>query len=371
MRIGIDAKVLGKRYTGIAVYLHEMLRFFSIYAKEDEFFLFTNRDFELSKDFGPNIHKVVYKTANGSLKVIFGLSQMLKKYEIELFWGPEHILPLWNCPCKRVVTIHDLAVLMNPKLGTRFNSFLAKFFVIPSCKKADRIIAISKSTAKDVIRLSGVDLKKVEVIYNGDSPYKKNRHTFNELEVRSIDKKLGIKDEFFLFVGTIEPRKNIPTIIKGYNIYRDNGGKGLLVIAGGLGWRFEESLKSISESKYTSDIIMVGYCSNLEKEYLYGRAKCLLFPSLYEGLGLPIIEAMSLGTPVITSRISSMPEVGGNAAFYIDDVYDAKALAKTMFALSSMDDVQSETIQNKCKDQAKKFSRESCARDILELFHKV
>ena len=369
MRIGIDVKTLSKRYTGIAVYVHEMIRHFNEMQVEDEFYLFSPKDFDLDLELGTNFHKVIYSSYNGSLSILFGFSKIIRKYDIDLFWGPEHIVPIFRRRCRSVVTIHDLAVMMNHDLGTKFNIFLNKFFVIPSIKKADKVIAISKATANDVVKLAGIRESKVFVIYNGDSPYKYNKRIFSKKEEDDIRKKYGLEKKYFLFVGTIEPRKNIPTIIDAYNIYRRNGGCGKLVLVGGLGWKFEESLRSIDSSEFNDDIVQAGYCNSKEKEFLYRNACAVLFPSLYEGLGLPIIEAMSVGTPVITSNISSMPEIGGEVAFYINNVKDAKSLAEQMNKIENMEVDALEVIRANGIKRANQFSRVQCAKELLTLFH--
>lgn len=371
MRIGIDVKTLSKRYTGIAVYVHEMIRHFNEMQVEDEFYLFSPKDFDLDLELGANFHKVIYSSFNGSLSILFGFSKIIKKYDVDLFWGPEHIVPIFRRKCKSVVTIHDLAVMKNHDMGTKFNIFLNKFFVIPSIKKADKVIAISQATANDVVDLAGIPKSKVSVIYNGDSPYKYSKRNFTKEEEDDIRKKYGLTNNYFLFVGTIEPRKNIPTVIKAYNIYRRNGGSGKLVIVGGLGWRFEESLRSIDSSEFNNDIIQTGYCTNEDKEFLYRNACALLFPSLYEGFGFPIVEAMSVGTPVITSNISSMPEVGGKVAFYINNVKDANSLAEMMKKIENMEVDVLEVIRANGIKRANQFSRTQCAKEILRLFHQI
>ena len=186
MRIGIDVKTLSKRYTGIAVYVYDMLKYFQEKAPEDEFFLYTHKDFELDFNLAPNFHKVIYKGLTGSLGIMFQLSKQLKKDKIDLFWGTEHCLVYGKQPFKQVVTIHDLAALHHPEVSTRYNGMLQKFMAIPSCRRADKVIAISKSTAEDVIKSSGVEPSKVEVIYNGDSPYKDTCRVYTQEDHNKI-----------------------------------------------------------------------------------------------------------------------------------------------------------------------------------------
>lgn len=372
MRIGIDVKTLSRRYTGIAIYVAEMLRYFSELDTEDEFFLYSHRDFELDFPLGPNFHKRIFRAVTGSFGIMFQLNKQLERDGIDLFWGTEHFIVHGRQQFKQVVTFHDLAVFHNAKLGTRYGAFLQRFIVIPLLKYADKVIAISKSTANDVIESSGIDKGKVKVIYNGDSPYTDIERTYTKEEEKREEEKYGIRPrEYLLFVSTIEPRKNIISIVKAYDIYRAKGGKQKLVLAGGLGWRYKPILKSIEESIYKKDIVLTGYVSAEDKEYLYRNATSLVYPSLWEGLGLPIVEAMSVGIPVITSRISSMPELGGDVAYYIDDCYDIRSLACLMTKVDKLTEQERELISAKSKERAALFSRRKCAKEILNLFHSL
>lgn len=367
MNIGIDAKVLAKRRTGIGIYVEQIVKYFSLLDTEDEFYLFTNQNFTLNFDLGKNFHQVVVHPKLKSLGIIFCLDEYLKKYKIDVFWGTEHIVP-WTNVCKTVVTIHDLAVLMNPELGTRKNAIIQKLFTIPSCRRADKIIAISNSTKRDVIKLSSINEDKVEVIYNGDSPYNHGESNITTDQENTIRKKFNLYEKYFLFVSTIEPRKNVPTIIKAYNAFRSTVKESYkLVLAGGLGWRYEASLREIELSPYKEDIIMTGYCSDIEREFLYRNGECLLFPSLYEGLGLPIIEAMSVGLPVITADNSSLHEVGGDVAFYTKNAMDHEAIANLMVKVEGMTLTARNSIAERSKERAQTFSRKKCAEQTLQL----
>lgn len=371
MNIGIDAKVLAKRRTGIGIYVEQIVKYFSLLDTEDEFYLFTNQNFSLNFDLGKNFHQVVVHPKLKSLGIIFCLDEYLKKYKIDVFWGTEHIVP-WTNVCKTVVTIHDLAVLMNPTLGTRKNAIIQKLFTIPSCRRADKIIAISNSTKRDVIKLSSVNEDKVEVIYNGDSPYNHRVSNITADQENTIRKKFSLYEKYFLFVSTIEPRKNVPTIIKAYNAFRSTVKEGYkFVLAGGLGWRYEASLREIELSPYKEDIIMTGYCSDIEREFLYRNGECLLFPSLYEGLGLPIIEAMSVGLPVITADNSSLHEVGGDVAFYVDNSLDFKGLSHLMRKVVDLSDCERQKLSEHEIQRAHSFSRQKCAEQILKLIKSI
>ncbi len=371
MRVGIDAKVLSKPYTGIAVYLHSVLSWFQRLEPENEYILFSNRDFDMPREWR-SCEKVIYSTKlPASIKVCLGLEKVIDQYNIDIFWGPEHCLPYTKGNYKRVVTFHDIGVLINPKWGTRYNALLQKFMVKRSARIADLVVGISQSTCNDIIKYTHIDPKKVVCVNNGDSPYNGKEPTISEKDVNIVKKKYNIGDEYFLYFGTLEPRKNVVTIIKAYNEYRttnpDQNQK--LVLGGGLGWRYEPILKEIENSPYRTDIIRTGYIDEKAKEVLYRNALCFLFPSLYEGCGFPIIEAMSCGTPVITARNSSLPEVGGDVAFYIDDALDYRTMANLMVNIKELSRSERLELSKKCKTQALKFSRKECAKEILDEFN--
>lgn len=372
MNIGIDVKTLSKRYTGIAIYVHDLIQYFNEMDHETQFFLYSHKDFELDFELHANFHKRIYKALTGSLGIMFSLARQLRKDHIDVFWGTEHCLPIGRQPFKRAVTIHDLAVIHNPKVGTRYNAFLQKMMTLPACRNADQILAISNATAKDVVQCAGVTPEKIKVIYNGDSHYSALQCSYTLQAAREVERKFQITAQnYYLFVGSLEPRKNIPTIIKAYHVYRNGGGTKRLVLAGGLGWKYQSILAQIKESPFARDIVLTGYCSAEEKEYFYRNATALLFPSLCEGFGFPIVESMSVGTPVITANVSSMPEVAGECAFYIDDCMDYKQFAKLMSHVENLDATAMEELKEKCIARAKTFSRRKCAVETLHCFYNM
>lgn len=371
MNIGIDAKGLSKRYAGISIYEYAMVRYFNEFASDDDhFYLFSNRDFSLDFELRPNFHKVIYHSTVGTLGVMYKMGKYIRRYSIDVYWGPEHIIPFTQVGCKRVVTIHDLAILKIPGIGKWNNWIIQKLLVRKSCRIADKVVAISKATAQDVMEIAKTGKQNIAVIYNGDSPYTGKPCGVTSLQMDEVFNKFHVSKPYFLFVGTVEPRKNITTIIKAYNIFRDSCQRDYgLVIAGGLGWRYQPILGEIVHSPYTKDIVMTGYCSDMEREVFYRNAEALLFPSLYEGFGFPIIEAMSVGIPVITSNTSSMPEVGGKIAYYLNDVCDERALCVLMQKVTSLSMEERERISENSLAWARRFSRKECAQSLYRLFH--
>lgn len=239
-------------------------------------------------------------------------------------------------------------------------------FLKRSIKNADKIIAISEATKNDIIELFEIKPEKIQTIYNGtniNSEYK-----VTEKEEQEIKEKFDIQSTpYIFFISTIEPRKNIPTLIKAYNYVREKGIDLKLIIAGGLGWKYENILKEIEESKYKEDINLPGYVSKEEKQYLLKNTKALVYPSLYEGFGLPILEAMANGALVITSNVSSLPEVGGDIAYYYNNVLNHEELGEKIIQVLNISEEAKQEKLEQGLEQVKRFTWEKCAKETLEV----
>lgn len=305
----------------------------------------------------------------GTFWLYFMLPKMLKEDEIDVFWGTQHVLPERNEDTEKIryiVTIHDLAIEKLKTVGSFTNTLIQKVFVKRSLKNADKIIAISEATKKDIIGLFKIDESKIKRVYNGANIVKEIDIT--EKQEKEIKKKLNIKEEqFIFFLSTIEPRKNIETLIRAFDYIKEKQKLDLrLVIAGKLGWKYDEVLKLYENSKYKDDIIMPGFISKEEKSYLYKNAKCFVYPSLYEGFGLPILEAMQNSLIVVTANNSSLPEVGGEAAIYYENVLDYEELGNRIIGAMELSEEDRQQRVNRGAEQVKKFSWEKCARETLE-----
>lgn len=372
MTIGIDAKSLSRKHTGIAVYVKEVISWMQKIENGNEYILFSNAEFEMPEDW-VNCKKVIYRTyLPGSLFICFLLDGWMRKYHIDVFWGAEHCIPLSRCHFKKIVTIHDLAVTLHPGWGTNYNALFQRLFVSNCARASDAVAAISNSTKRDIIKFCGIDEKKIRVIYNGDSPYQYREKSFSEREENEIRRKFHIEGGFLLYCGTIEPRKNITGIVKAFNHFRANSLADVkLVLCGALGWKYKKIIGEIETSPYRDDIVMTGYVTETEKEFFYRNTIALLFPSHYEGFGFPILEAMSCGVPVITARNSSLEEVGGDAALYVDDEDDFEKISHLISLVEGFDDSRRKEAGMKGKIRARQFSRKICAEEMLSLFKSV
>jgi glycosyltransferase involved in cell wall biosynthesis len=232
-------------------------------------------------------------------------------------------------------------------------------------KNADGIIAVSESTKKDLENIYGINPDKIKVIYSG-LHRNENHNIANALEMK---KKYQVPDKFLLYLGVIEPRKNIIGIISAFEKFKaatNNNYK--LVLAGSEGWLSKKIIQKAKDSKYSQDIILYGYVTEDFKQYLMAAAAIFLFPSFYEGFGFPPLEAMAAGTPVLTSSISSLPEVCGQAAVYADP-YNVNEIKEAIITMIKDHYLRTGLIK-RGKNQLEKYSWKRCAQDTKEYFEK-
>ncbi len=295
-------------------------------------------------------------------RAVFSLSNLVSK-KFDLYWEPNHIL-LPNIKSDiKITTIHDLSVIKNPE---RHPADRVRYFnknITQTILNSHHFITVSKFIKQEITEYFGISPEKITVIYNGFNQdiFKKYPHE----TLITFSKKRNIPGNFILYVGTIEPRKNLKNLILAYLELPEKLKKQYkLVLTGYHGWENSEIFNFIKKER--ENIIYTGYMDELELAYLYNLAKVLVYPSIYEGFGLPPLEAMACETPVITSNVSSMPEIYEDAAFYIDpkDPYDIKQAVETILE----DNILLENLKQKGKERSMLFSWENSAKNHLKLF---
>ncbi len=372
MNIGIDARALTKNKAGIGTYTYKIIEYLNKYDKENNYILFSNKevviDFELNENW--NIYKEDSKI--GTFWIYFKLPKILKENNIDIFWGTQHCLPKKNKyteSIKYVLTIHDIAIKKFKNVGSFYNTIIQKLILKKSCENANRIIAVSKSTKQDLIDILGIDKNKIQVIYEGIDQ-KDSESVFNQKSENEIIEKYGLeKNKYIFFLSTIEPRKNLITVVKAFDLLKEKTKDLKFVISGGKGWKCKETLDRIQNSKFKEDIILTGYISNEEKEVFFKNTVAFIYPSLYEGFGIPVLEGMKNGAIVITSNNSSLPEVGGKSAFYLNNEIDEVELSKLIEQCLNLSDKKREKIIEEGYQNVKKFTWEKCAKETLEQFN--
>ena len=286
-----------------------------------------------------------------------GLALQTFKDDLDVLFVPAHTLPILRKPnLKTVMTVHDLGVEYLPQFHQLKQEIYLKYITKYQLKSATKLIAVSKATKEDLVKRAGINLKKINVVYEGF-----DKELFKPTKA---DRLVNSLMPYYLFVGTIQPRKNLLRIITAFSKL----GEGNLVIAGLRGWLSDDIYALPRKLGIEDKVKFLGYVPDEKLPALYCGAQALLFCSLFEGFGLPILEAQSVGCPVITSNVSSMPEVAGKGAIYVDP-YSIQSIADGMIKIMNRD------LRLKLKDlgfkNIKRFSWEKCAKETLEILENI
>jgi glycosyltransferase involved in cell wall biosynthesis len=300
-----------------------------------------------------------------SRKILIIISQVFAtKYD--LYWCPNFI-PLASTKASKIVTtVHDLSFYIYPQWHPQERLDYINTYFLKNVQKSDWIITGSEFSKKEIVEYLGFDEEKITVIYHGVDQELYKVYDKNILKVTK--KKLELADDFFLFVGSIEPRKNLLNLLKTYHILPDSIKKKYpLVLVGFKGWNNDDVMKEIEKEK--NNIRYLGYLNDEELAHVYNLASLFIYPSLYEGFGIPPLEAMACGTAVISSDAASLPEVCDDAAIYINP-NDYMDIAKKIELLVANQDKMNELISKGLK-RVKNFTWEKSAKKHLKVFNKV
>lgn len=397
MIIGIDSRAISQdKYSGVEEYAFNLLNALFAIDRKNRYVLFNAgknpsqryRDFSSkTQKNSPNVKAVRSKISNRLLNVFFKclpwpkINKLMGKVYPEcnrgadLVFSPNiNLLPV-SRECKKIITFHDLSFVRYSGFFS-FKQRLWHKFVNPAAlaREADFIIAVSQSTKNDLIEIYGVPREKIRVIYSGISS--KSKVESRKSKVNEIIKKYNLPEKYILYLGTIEPRKNIIGLIKAFELFKkkyppaaDPPKAGKLVIAGAKGWLYGDIFKAAKSSEFKNEIIFTGTVADEDRASLYNMASLFVYPSFYEGFGFPPLEAMSAGIPVIASNCSSLPEAVGDAALMVNP-YNIGETAWAMNEVLSNNNLRDKMIK-KGYEQVKKFSWEKCARETLEVFEEA
>lgn len=288
-------------------------------------------------------------------------SMMFPRADLSIFFN--YIVPP-KVSGKVITTIHDLTYLRYPETMDKRNLKRIETDIKRSIDRSDHILVVSEFTKWEVVSMLGVEASHISVVHNAPSI------TDKLLEYSCLREKYGIEKPYLLYVGTIEPRKNIVRMIRAFEALKEQENiPHQLVLAGGMGWNTEEIKRTIEHSVWREDLVLTGYISGEEKNTLYANAAVFLFPSLYEGFGIPPLEAMHFGCPVICANTASLPEVVGNAAELVDPM-DGSSIAEGIFRVIS-DDLYRDQLIQAGYVQEKKFTWERSAERLKRLCRSV
>jgi glycosyltransferase involved in cell wall biosynthesis len=347
MEVVFDCDILRNRKTGVENYTLNILRSLS---KHISLTLLHNNDIVNSIFHGKK--QIITKMFRFPLsRFVYSIFFPIKP-KADIIHLPTPTAPFWNKPkdSKLIVTVHDLTPYKYPEFHTLRRKIYYKFIVRHLLEQADIIITDSNSTMKDLKLCFGIKSSKVRVI-----PLAADLNHTSE----KVPAKYGIKEDYILYVGTVEPRKNLIRLIKAYNELRP---KEKLVIVGCSGWNNKEIYKQKNEN-----VIFTDYVPSEDLNKFYSNAKIFVYPSLYEGFGIPILEAMKCKVPVITSNTSSMPEVAGDAALLIDPT-SVNEIKNAMSKLLKDKKLRDSLVKKGIK-QAAKFSWDKTAKETIKVYN--
>lgn len=376
MRIGIDYTAALRQGAGIGRYTRQLVRALLALDTRNEYVLLTasgglratHLSFQSIAEHA-NVRRIDLPLSDRSLNILWHRLRLplwveLVSGALDVFHSPDFALPPVH-RARTLLTVHDLSFMRVPECSAPgLRSYLLR--VVPaSVRRADVVLADSESTRMDMIELLGVDPDRVRVIYAGVEPCFQRVRDQSVLE--AVRNRYRLPARFVLGLGTLQPRKNFERLIAAYAQMRGEARSGLkLVIAGGLGWMCEGIFRRVEELGLQDEVLFPGYVADEDLPALYSMAEVFAFPSLYEGFGLPPLEAMACETPVVASNVSSLPEVLGDAALSVDPL-DVPALAQAMLRVLN-DAALRAALVRRGVAQARKFTWEQAAGKLLEVY---
>jgi glycosyltransferase involved in cell wall biosynthesis len=372
MRVGIDGYPLSEPRTGVGHYTLELARAEALISPSDQFELVSPAPFdpdaqgEIDRANLPNLRTVNPRASSirGHWWSI-GLPLYARKAGFDVFHGTNFDVPFWKGR-RSVVTIHDLSALLHPDKHRTRMVRRARLRLPLVVRVADVIITPTESVKREVCQRLGVKASKVTAI---PSAARLGFRPMAPAKTVPIRKRLGVEDDFLLFVGTLEPRKNLLTLLKAFQQTMGSSFRSQLVIAGGEGWLMDELFAFIKKSDIADRLCLTGYLKDEDLCALYSSCKAFIYPSVYEGFGLPPLEAMACGAPVIAGRIPALQETLGKAALLVEPM-DVEALVQAITGLLQ-DESRRSKLGSAGQQHAAKYSWEQTARLTLDVYRKL
>lgn len=367
MRVGINGRFLVAKRTGVQRAAYNLIKTLFEVDRETEYVLFTGKSQLDNPEWNfPNVRIVASNIREGEnfrnhIWEQFELPRLARKYKVDVLHSPANMAPLLYRG-KSIIHIHDLCFVVNPQWYSFLFHRVYNFIIPRLAKKATRIITNSNNSRNDLLQFCDVDSEKVRLIYWAVDQIFHDQQLPAETEVPD-------PHNYILYVGSLEPRKNIGTLIRAYEKLRDENPdlSPKLVLIGGESPLFADTKLQVKQ--YQDDIVFKGFVSDQMLKDYYRNALVVAYPSLYEGFGLPPLEAMASGTPVVTSNTSSLPEVVGDAALMVSP-YDADQLAETLNQI-----IRNQALRQKLKakglEQVKNFNWYRVARNVLGVYYEI
>lgn len=368
MRIALNARhLLVNRLEGVGIVTDEVMRRIATTHPEDQLDYYFDRKFDPRFIHHSNVKGyTLHPVTRLPILIRYWLDHPVKKHitkqNADVFFSPDGFIPL-GMAIPKVSMIHDVAYLRYPEyLQPRISAFYKKW--IPRyLAYTDHIITVSEFSKSEIIAGYNIQPDKISVVYNGITDSYK---PVDETRKKTVREQYANGKPYFVYLGAIHPRKNILTLVKAFEQFKSSDTSDhQLVLAGRASWRTEEVFKTIAASPWKDSFHLPGYIATDDATALVGSAEAMIYPSFYEGFGLPLVEAMACGVPVICSNVSSLPEVAGNAALLFDP-NDADQLAHHMTTLTQDDALRNELVK-RGNERSQYFSWDKAADQIYEI----
>jgi len=366
LKIGIDGRALTDVKTGIGQYAKSLLKSLTECAPEDEFIIFSNKDIDFPESY--NCHNVVFGRIKSNLWLQTVFPYLLDKYKVDILHSPMFLIPIVT-KVPSIITVHDMVHEVYRKTTNWKNYIPLKVLLANSMEKVKYIIADSENTKMDIIRYSDINPNKIRVVYLGcDQRFKiiKDISLIDRIKI-----KYHLPEHYILTVSTLEPRKNMVGLFHAFNKYLQEhpDSRHKLVVVGAKGWNYKHIFFTINEMQLHEKVIFTDYVLDDDLPVIYNGADVFIFPSFYEGFGLPPLEAMSCGIPIICSNAASLPEVVGQAGILFEP-HDSEKLC-SLIAEVLLNETLRKTMVFQGLKQAQNFSWTKAASETISIYKEV
>lgn len=366
LRVGIDIHSIGSKKGGNETYYRELVRGLETVPSHHDFILYYTNSASLPAccQSGRFTRQLV-RPSPRALRIPFGFPWRMRKDKLDVFHA-QYIVPPFPS-CKTVVSIFDLAHERYPDFFHPLEGCALRTLVRWSAKRADRIVTVSNFSARDLIEIYGVKPENVTVVYLAASD------EFRPMDYEScleyVGKRYGLTSPYILYAGRLQARKNLVRLVEAYSRLRRKGVEEKLVLVGKQDWQADTILECVRKNKLESDVMFLGYVPGEDLPYLYNAAKLFVFPSIFEGFGLPVVESMACGTPTITSQGSSLQEIVGDAALLVDPL-SVDSIADAMEKVLQ-DAALRKSLGEKGLIRSREFSYRAAAEKTLAVYESV